>query len=50
MTKATFGLFDRIDRAAAPLHQLYKGRLRLLEVADTASVMSAFFGGAATAN
>ena len=36
MTEVAFGVFDWIDRATAPLHQLYEERLRLLEVADGA--------------
>jgi hypothetical protein len=36
MAETAFGLFDWIDRAAAPLHQLYEERLQLLEVADKA--------------
>src|SRR6201987_1988043 len=36
MTQIEFGLFDWIDRSAAPLHQLYKDRLQLLEAADAA--------------
>jgi alkanesulfonate monooxygenase SsuD/methylene tetrahydromethanopterin reductase-like flavin-dependent oxidoreductase (luciferase family) len=36
MTKVAFGLFDWIDRATEPLHQLYEKRLQLLEVADSA--------------
>src|SRR5215471_17908590 len=36
MTKLDFGIFDWIDRAEAPLHQLYEERLQLLEVADSA--------------
>jgi len=36
MTQAAFGLFDWIDRGAAPLHQLYEERLKLLEAADAA--------------
>ena len=36
MTKLDFGIFDWIDRAKAPLHQLYEERLQLLEVADSA--------------
>jgi hypothetical protein len=31
MPKLDFGMFDWIDRAEAPLHQLYEERLRLLE-------------------
>jgi hypothetical protein len=33
MTQVAFGLFDWIDRSTGPLHQLYKDRLQLLEVA-----------------
>ena len=36
MAKVAFGLFDWIDRSTAPLHQLYKDRLQLLEAADAA--------------
>ena len=36
MTELTFGVFDWIDRAAEPLHQLYEERLQLLEIADRA--------------
>jgi alkanesulfonate monooxygenase SsuD/methylene tetrahydromethanopterin reductase-like flavin-dependent oxidoreductase (luciferase family) len=36
MANIGFGLFDWIDRAAAPLHQLYEERLQLLEAADKA--------------
>jgi alkanesulfonate monooxygenase SsuD/methylene tetrahydromethanopterin reductase-like flavin-dependent oxidoreductase (luciferase family) len=36
MTEVTFGVFDWIDRATEPLHQLYEERLQLLEVADRA--------------
>jgi alkanesulfonate monooxygenase SsuD/methylene tetrahydromethanopterin reductase-like flavin-dependent oxidoreductase (luciferase family) len=36
MAKLDFGIFDWIDRAEAPLHQLYERRLQLLEVADSA--------------
>ena len=36
MTQVAFGLFDWIDRGAAPLHQLYEDRLQLLEAADAA--------------
>jgi hypothetical protein len=36
MAKVDFGIFDWIDRANAPLHQLYEQRLQLLEVADGA--------------
>src|SRR2546427_13012683 len=36
MTNVTFGLFDWIDRAAAPLRQLYEERLQLLEAAEAA--------------
>ena len=36
MTQLDFGIFDWIDRANAPLHQLYEERLRLLEAADGA--------------
>jgi alkanesulfonate monooxygenase SsuD/methylene tetrahydromethanopterin reductase-like flavin-dependent oxidoreductase (luciferase family) len=36
MAKLDFGIFDWIDRAEAPLHQLYEERLQLLEVADGA--------------
>ena len=36
MTQVEFGLFDWIDRGAAPLHQLYEDRLQLLEAADAA--------------
>jgi alkanesulfonate monooxygenase SsuD/methylene tetrahydromethanopterin reductase-like flavin-dependent oxidoreductase (luciferase family) len=36
MTGVAFGVFDWIDRAAEPLHQLYEERLQLLEVADRA--------------
>ena len=36
MAELGFGLFDWIDRATAPLHQLYEERLRLLEAADKA--------------
>jgi alkanesulfonate monooxygenase SsuD/methylene tetrahydromethanopterin reductase-like flavin-dependent oxidoreductase (luciferase family) len=36
MTQLDFGVFDWIDRANAPLHQLYEERLRLLEAADRA--------------
>src|SRR6201987_3280004 len=36
MTQIEFGLFDWIDRSAAPLHQLYKERLQLLAAADEA--------------
>jgi alkanesulfonate monooxygenase SsuD/methylene tetrahydromethanopterin reductase-like flavin-dependent oxidoreductase (luciferase family) len=36
MTGVAFGMFDWIDRAAEPLHQLYEERLQLLEVADSA--------------
>jgi len=36
MTRVAFGLFDWIDRNAAPLAQLYEERLRLLEAADAA--------------
>jgi alkanesulfonate monooxygenase SsuD/methylene tetrahydromethanopterin reductase-like flavin-dependent oxidoreductase (luciferase family) len=36
MTHVAFGLFDWIDRSTAPLHQLYKDRLQLLEAADAA--------------
>ena len=40
MARVAFGLFDWIDRGAAPLHQLYEERLQLLEAADAAG----FFG------
>ena len=36
MAQVAFGLFDWIDRGTAPLHQLYKDRLQLLEAADAA--------------
>jgi len=36
MTQVEFGLFDWIDRGTAPLHQLYKDRLQLVEAADAA--------------
>ena len=36
MTTIEFGLFDWIDRGAAPLHRLYEERLQLLEMADRA--------------
>ena len=36
MPQLEFGLFDWIDRGAAPLHELYEERLRLLEIADRA--------------
>ena len=36
MAQVDFGLFDWIDRANAPLHQLYEERLQFLEAADTA--------------
>jgi alkanesulfonate monooxygenase SsuD/methylene tetrahydromethanopterin reductase-like flavin-dependent oxidoreductase (luciferase family) len=36
MARATFGLFDWIDRGTTPLHQLYAERLQLLETADAA--------------
>jgi alkanesulfonate monooxygenase SsuD/methylene tetrahydromethanopterin reductase-like flavin-dependent oxidoreductase (luciferase family) len=36
MAQVTFGLFDWIDRAKAPLQQLYEERLQLLEAADAA--------------
>ncbi|MFN8557543.1 MAG: LLM class flavin-dependent oxidoreductase [Dehalococcoidia bacterium] len=34
MPAVTFGMFDWIDRRAAPLHQIYEERLQLLEEAD----------------
>src|ERR1700726_2692855 len=36
MAKVAFGLFDWIDRSTAPLYQLYRDRLQLLEAADAA--------------
>ena len=36
MTQVAFGISDWIDRSTAPLHQLYKDRLQLLELADAA--------------
>ncbi len=36
MAAVEFGLFDWIDRSTAPLHQLYRERLDLLERADRA--------------
>jgi alkanesulfonate monooxygenase SsuD/methylene tetrahydromethanopterin reductase-like flavin-dependent oxidoreductase (luciferase family) len=36
MTEVAFGVFDWIDRASEPLHQLYEERLQLLEMADNA--------------
>src|SRR3989454_11150317 len=36
MPPITFGLFDWIDRRAAPLSEIYEERLTLLEAADAA--------------
>jgi alkanesulfonate monooxygenase SsuD/methylene tetrahydromethanopterin reductase-like flavin-dependent oxidoreductase (luciferase family) len=36
MTQVAFGLFDWIDRASAPVNELFKERLQLLEAADAA--------------